>query len=529
MSFEDLKSTENVPRKIVKNTIYNIIGNFTLLTVGFLLVPYIIKHIGVSTYGNIWVIAVVIISLSQLFDFGIGSACTKYVSEYYVKSDILNLNKIINSSFFFFLLLWIILYSLFLTFNHVLIQIIGTAPQFQSDMKFVLLVIIGVVAINHITAPFYANINAIQRYDILNITYIIGSFINVALVVLFLQFGWGVKGVALSYFIFYLIVALSSVYFSFKNIKGLKFKIEYADISTLKKIFSFGYNLQISRFAQILVFQLDKFFTLRFFGGNSAAYYEIGSKITGFTRSIPLLLVSAIVPVASELDARGEKEKLMKLFETGTRYLIVFGLIISGFVFTHANLIVQAWVGKKLTIEGIAIASYIIRFLIIGYFVNMLTGAMSSIAIGFDRTDFERRTGILMIIIFPVLIFLLLPSFDYYGIAIAASLTIMISSFYFMLQFLNSINFGIINILKILYKPFTVAALSSVITFWIYYLIPDSILDIRIGGLMVVFGLFIIYCFLYLFLMIIFKLYQSTDIEILKMFLSKFNLHKKEE
>lgn len=529
MSLEDFKPIENVSRKIVKNTVYNIIGNFTLLSVGFLLVPYIIKHIGIGMYGNVWVIAIVIISLSQMLDMGIGSACTKYISEYYTKSELINLNKIVNTSFFFFLILWIVLYTLILIFRSTIIQIIGTAPEFQNDMQFVLLVISGVVAINHITAPFYSSINAIQRYDILNVSFIISSLVNVTFVVLFLQFGWGVKGVAASYFIFYLIVAASSTFFAFKKIKGLELNPAFTDIAVLKKILTFGGNLQISRLAQIFVFQLDKFLTLKFFGGNTTAFYDIGSKITALTRSIPLLLVSAIVPVASELDAKGEKQKLKKLFETGTRYLVLFGFVISGFVFANANLIVQSWVGKKLTMEGISIASSILRFLIIGYFVNMLTGAMNTIAIGLDRTEFERRSGILMIIIFPVLIFILIGPFEYFGIALAASFTILISSIYYMLQFLKAINLTFLHILKIAYKPFGVTLLSSISTLGIFYLIPDSFLDTRIEGLVVVVCLFLIYCILFTLLVIVFKLYHAADLDILKMFTAKLRIKTTQE
>ncbi|RCK76578.1 MAG: Polysaccharide biosynthesis protein [Ignavibacteriae bacterium] len=521
MSIEEFKPPERFPQKIVKNTIYNIIGNFTLLIIGFILVPYIIKHIGVNVYGNIWVVAIIIISFSQLFDFGFGSTCTKYVAEYHTKAEILNLNKIINSVLFFFLILWIIIFPLIVFFKEEIVLLLGTSADLKSEMYFVLFITTGIVAVNHITSPFYASINAIQRYDLLNIAIISGAIFNLILIIILFNTGFGVNGLAVSYFLFYLLIAISVTVYSFKLLPGLKINFKYVSIETLKKVFSFGTNLQINRIAQVLVFQLDKFLVLKFFGGNYAAYYEIGTKITGFARSIPLLLVSAVVPAASELDAKGEKLKLNILFETGTRYLIIGGLLIGGFIFTHANLLIQSWVGKKLTVEGISIASSIIRLIILGYFANMITGAMSSIALGFDRTDFERRAGIITIIMFPISVLIFLPYFGFWGIPISVAFTIIVSAVYYMLTFVRFVDYRFQNILIMLIKPFITTVVSGFLTYLLFQIFPVNLIEKRIGGIIAVSVLFLFYFVIFSGSIIFLKGYTNTDLLVLKMFIEK--------
>ncbi len=526
MNLEELKQPEKFPQKIVKNTIYNIIGNFTLITIGFILVPYIIKHIGVNVYGSIWVIAIIVISFSQLFDFGLTSACTKYIAEYHTKSDVQNMNRVVNTVFFFFLIFWVLVYPLIYIFREEIILLLGTSSDLKSEMYFVLFVVTAIMAVNHITSPFYASISAIQRYDLLNIFIISAAILNIILIVILFNTGFGVNGLAISYFIFYFSIAVSVILYCFKLIPGLQFGLKYLNIDTFKKVFYFGINLQIGKISQIVVFQLDKFLALKLFGGKYAAFYEVGSKITSFTRSIPLLLVSAIVPAATELDAKGENLKLKILFETGTRYLIIGGFLIGGFIFSHADLIIQSWIGKKLTIEGIYISSSIIRLIVLGYFANMITGAMSSIALGFDRTEFERRAGIVTIILFPLLAIILLPIFGFYGIAMSVSLTLVISSIYFMLLFVRFIDYKIYNVFKMLLIPISAAILSAILTYVLYKFIPESYMENRISSLIVTGILFLIYLILFSGSFVILKGYTNTDLIIIKMFIDKLKTIK---
>ena len=71
----------DLPQKIVKNTIFNIVGRLCgILTVLFL-TPYIINSIGVERYG-IWAIAVAITGYFGLLDFGLGESFVKYIAEF---------------------------------------------------------------------------------------------------------------------------------------------------------------------------------------------------------------------------------------------------------------------------------------------------------------------------------------------------------------------------------------------------------------------------------------------------------------
>ena len=70
---------QNLSQKIIRNTIFNIIGRGWGILIALFLTPYIISHIGVERYG-MWAIIGAVTGYFGLFDFGIGTSFVKYIS-----------------------------------------------------------------------------------------------------------------------------------------------------------------------------------------------------------------------------------------------------------------------------------------------------------------------------------------------------------------------------------------------------------------------------------------------------------------
>ncbi len=90
--------TQTLSHKIVRNTIFNIIGRLWGMLVVLFLTPYIIGHIGTEKYG-IWALVVVLTGYFGLLDCGVGTSFVKYISEYYTKKDYSGINRIVNTGF----------------------------------------------------------------------------------------------------------------------------------------------------------------------------------------------------------------------------------------------------------------------------------------------------------------------------------------------------------------------------------------------------------------------------------------------
>ncbi|MGV8016993.1 MAG: lipopolysaccharide biosynthesis protein [Ignavibacteria bacterium] len=92
--------------KVIKNTFYYFISQIVSLLIPMILTPYIISKIGLPAFG-IYTIILGFISSFGLFDLSISTSFIKFLSEYYNKNDDENLNRVLNTGFFFYLVFFI--------------------------------------------------------------------------------------------------------------------------------------------------------------------------------------------------------------------------------------------------------------------------------------------------------------------------------------------------------------------------------------------------------------------------------------
>jgi O-antigen/teichoic acid export membrane protein len=500
-----------LPKKIIKNTLYNTIGNWTLMGLNFLIIPFIIGKLGVQLYGGVWVIGIMVISSAALLDFGLGVASIKFVSEYNAKNQYDKINEFVSTGVISYSIFGFLLMVLVVLFGKHLLLIVGVPPSFLSDAYFVLIVSVAILVTVNTLSPLTTIVASLQRMDITNMVAIATTILNICQIIFVLENNLGIRSLIVGYFLINLLSSLCLIFWSYRLMPNLKFKYYYASWSVFKKVWNFGFNLQISRLSQIIVFQFDKIFALHFFGASSAAYYEVAVKVSTLARNIPLVLTSALLPVASEMDAKNEVIKVRMLFERGSKYLIITGTLLLGFIFIESHLIIQTWMGKALGKEGIDTASSVIKFLVVGYFMNMATGIASTIAAGIDRTDIERNVGIISIFVSPIMSIVLIFTVGYYGIALSTMLLLALGAIYYMIQFIRIIENRLTIFLKMFLKPLAGLIAAVVVNELIRYFVILSDINSRLEGIILLSIFMIIFFSIYFTILLLIRTFDDYD------------------
>src|SRR5205823_2614629 len=93
------------------------------------------------------------------------------------------------------------------------------------------------------------------------------------------------------------------------------------DRRLVREMFTYGLKLQVSRFGGMVSFQVDKLIISRFQGPASVVFYEVGSRLTSAMRAMPLVMMSALIPATSELDARNDREKILRAYLLASKYV----------------------------------------------------------------------------------------------------------------------------------------------------------------------------------------------------------------
>jgi len=448
---------ESISQKIIRNTIFNAISHFWVILVALFLTPYIIGHIGVERYG-MWAIVGVLTGYFGLLDFGIGTSFVKYISEFYTKRNYEKINQVVNTGFVFYSIFLVFIVIVGFIFISPLLNLFSISRELYHEALFVFLLGIIIFGVSNALSPFGAIQGGLQRMDISNKVIMVISIPNIAGTIFFLERGYGLPGLMVNNAIILVITGIINIIIAFKLLPELKFNPFLFTREMLKKLFGFGYKLQISRIAQLVSFQTDKFLIAYFLGIGLVTFYQLGSSITQKMRQIPLILVSTFVPATSELEARKGKGSLNELYLRGSKYLILVSTPLLFFVIVNAHLIMLTWMG-----EGYEMAVLVIQVLAVGYYSNLVSGAASSIAVGVAKTEFEMKCGILLAILNLFLSIVLIIKIGFLGVVIGTTISLTIHSVFFMKMFHNYLGTPLSSFIQLLYKPIIACAIPTLI------------------------------------------------------------------
>lgn len=416
---------QSFSEKIVKNTLFNAAGRFWSIAVGLLLTPYIISRVGLELYG-VWAFAGVLTGYFGLLDLGVGASFVKYISGYYAKKDTESISRLVSTGGAFYLLLAALLIPLSMPVIRPLTALFPLPPAAVDEAVFVLRVGVAIFAFSGVSGAFQAVQTGLQRMDVTNAVSIAASLPLIGGTVYALERGYGLRGLVLANAAVMLFTGALNAAAAYRLLPGLRVSPRLAGLRMFRTLFSFGFKLQFSRVADLVVFQADRLLITYFLGAGAVGLYQLGSTVAMSVRQLPLLLVSALLPAASDLDARSEHQKLGELYLRGTKYLALAGVPLVLFAIGSARLLMQAWMGPGY--EGAALVAQILAA---GYLANLLAGVGTSVGAATGRPEFQMRAAVISGVSNLLLCAALIPALGYAGAALAVSVSLVLGPLYF--------------------------------------------------------------------------------------------------
>jgi O-antigen/teichoic acid export membrane protein len=419
----------NTSGRIVSNTVFNMVGNLWKVLIGLALTPYIIGHIGLDLYG-IWAIVSVVSGYFGLLDFGVGASFVKYISEFYTKKEPRKINQLVNTGIVFYAVFSLFIIALAYVALDPVVDLLNVPASLHSQAYFVFFVGIILFGVTSIFSAFGAIQNGLQRMDLTNKISILVSIPMVAGTVYFLENGYGLNGLMVNNAIVIVLTCIINFIVAFRLLPSLRINPLLASREMFRKIFSFGYKIQVGNISDTVTFQADKLLVSYFLNIGSVGIYQLGSSIAQTFRGIPILLISAILPAASEINAKKEYDVLKELYVRGTKYLILLSFPITFFTVVTADIIMRIWMGP-----GFETSAFIIQLLSIGYLFNIICGVAVSIGSAIEKPGYQMNASIITIVMNIVLSVILIMRYGLPGIAVAASISLVSGSIYYLIVF----------------------------------------------------------------------------------------------
>ncbi len=460
-------------RKIIRNTIFSSAGLLWSYLLSFLLTPFIIHKIGIEAFG-IWAIANTAINFFTFLDPGFGSSYVKYIAEYNTKKEYRTVNNVINTGFVFSLLFCVGVVGVYLLLKSFIIGFLKFSPERYEDVLFVFFGILMVFIINYAFTVFKSTLVGLQRMDITNAILVVISVPSSIGIIVFLSLGFGLKGMVYNSIIVALVTVISYAICAYKIFPQMSIHPKFFCLKILKRLWRFGFKVQISGFSEFINKQLDKILLGYLLNVQLVGFYELGSKMALTVGNLPAVLLQAIEPASSELNTAKDTRALNALYTRGTKYIVLLTFPLSIFVITNASPIMGFWMSGT----GYEKSALAIQILTIGYSFFLINSVGRLMARGMGMPQYEMVSALVILGLNILLSIVLIIIFGYIGALIGTSTSAIIGSSIFMIRFHRHIKRTIISFLRdVCLKPFfacIIAAPVSLIIDLLFHIINFS-------------------------------------------------------
>jgi O-antigen/teichoic acid export membrane protein len=316
------------------------------IVTGIFLSPFILHRLGDTAFG-VWVLIFSVTGYYGLFDLGIRSSVVRYVSKFTATEEDEELAKVVNTSLFSYSCIGLAstLVTLALCFNvdHVFRKI---PLEMMPTARWLLLMVGSSIALGFPLGVFNGFLEGLQRFYILNWSNVIATLLRTALVVVVLNRGYGLLMVTFITIILPLIASIVRAVIAL-HLRPVPLGFKYVDRATFRRIVNYSSSTFLIMVAGRLKFKTDEVVIGTMLSAAAVTYFNIGNRIVDYAGGVVTTLAQVFVPMSSQSDAKGDMNRLRKIFVVGNRVCAFIIFPICAVLIMLGRSVIEVWVGKK--------------------------------------------------------------------------------------------------------------------------------------------------------------------------------------
>lgn len=324
----------------------------------FLLLPFIVQHVGPSGYGK-YLVLVSVFGYSEILDFGFSAAIVRYVARFAALGEPARLNTVLGGIFRFYLLLASLIVgvaALAWAFPQPWFAPAGAGADFP-----LLIFIFGLAtATSFFQIGWRWVLRGRDRYDVSNLIDIGALAVRVVLIVSLLRAGHGLLAVVIADFLECLVSLVGSwiaAHRLFPEIRPSWRRDRGND--DVREVRSYSVWVFFNQISQQLRFRTDSLVIGGALNAASIAVFGIGAKLQGYLMQVINLMSVPFRSRFSYLEGAGDWDALRSLFLRGTRLTALLTLTLTGVLFLETDSFIPAWMGP-----GFERSSAVLRILL---------------------------------------------------------------------------------------------------------------------------------------------------------------------
>jgi O-antigen/teichoic acid export membrane protein len=448
--------------------------------VGIFLSPFILHRLGDAAFG-IWVLIFSVTGYYGLFDLGIRSSIIRYVSKYTATGDREKLTQFINTALFTYTGIGVASMALTAVLSSSVEHVFKIPPEMHAQARLLLLMVGVSVSLGFPLGVFGGMLEGLQRFYILNWTSIGATLVRAALIVYFLDRGYGLLTVAL------LTVGLPILSSILRGVIVFRLcpvplGLKHVDRASFRHMANYGGTTFLVLVASRLRFRTDELVLGTMMSTVAVTWFNIGARIVDYAQEFVSSLAQVFVPMSSHSEATGNLDRVRKIYIAGNRVCAFLILPITAILILFGKHIIRIWVGERYVPN-----SYPVLVVMIIPFALMLSQAASTrVLFGLGKHQIMAVITVIEGVANLILSIALVPSLGIVGDALGTAIPLGFTCIVFLPRHMKKqIGVPVATFLLQAYTLPILLTLPLVATLWLAnrYFYPRNLIQLTLETL----------------------------------------------
>lgn len=407
--------SEERSSRIIKNVLMNWIAVAATVLAGFLMSPFLVRHLGDSVYG-VWILIGSLVGYLGLLDFGITPSILKYIAEYRARNDQEAINRVVSGAFAVFSILGIVslLVSLVIAFSF---NNIFNTPL-SDNVAAAVVILAGInLAITFPALVFIGVLRGYQRYDIDASITAITIVLRSLLLVVLIRKGYGIMALAGATLIFDMLRLAYLVRAAYRLNPDIRIARAYVERNEMRRLFGYSAYVFVMIVGKQMIFYTDSIVIGLFLTTSAVTAYFVASRLVTYLQMLVSEMVGVLTPTTSDLAARNDQDGIKELLIVSTKYMLLIALPASAVFFVMGGDFITLWMGPSF-----AGSATILTILTIATLAHLIEMPADTILLGLGKHRVVAGFLFLQSIINLILSVMLVRAFGIKGVALGTAI-----------------------------------------------------------------------------------------------------------
>ncbi len=402
---------------IAKSAFWNIAGRAGPMVVAVVATPFLVTDLGPTRWG-LFALALSLIGIFGIFDFGIGRALTKLLAERLAVGDIADAAAMTRTGLVLLTLLGVAGAAILAAFAHLWVEHgLHVAQAEHGEVLVALYVLCLAVPFVILNAALWGVISAFQKFkaaNLVNMPILAFYYLGPLLVLHFVD---SLVAVMAMLVVCRIVMTVCYWRICIREMPSLiGAKVDWRHARALGRL---GGWMTVSNLAWPLLMYVDRFLVASVLSAAAAGYYATPSDLLGRFSLVSIAVMNTAFP-AMAASFRTDPARAATLVRRSILAIAAILFLPSLVAAAFSHEILRLWVGDAFAAHAAPVMRWLALAVILGAADSVVSGFIDSIG----RPDVNAKFSLAELVLYVPLLFVLLRWFGIEGAAVAWTLRV---------------------------------------------------------------------------------------------------------